>query len=224
MKLYMHPISVTSRPVMSLVAMRKLPVELEVVDLMTGAHYQEPFVTINPNRLVPVLEDGDFRLTESATILKYLAGRFDLPEYPKDLKTRAKVDEVIDWFNTNFYRDYGYGFVYPQIFPHHKRPDPAVQAGVVAWGKERSIGWLGLLDGYWLRGGRQWLVGDAPTVADLLGVGFVTLGEAIGCDFSRWPNLQAWTQRTKGLEGWRETNQPFYDFAKMIAGQPFERF
>ena len=28
---------------------------------------------------------------------------------------------MMDWFNTEFYRDFGYGLVYPQIFPHHKR-------------------------------------------------------------------------------------------------------
>ena len=54
-----------------------------MVDLFTGAHHQEPFVSINPNRLVPVLEDGDFRLTESAAILIYLAEKFDLPGVPE---------------------------------------------------------------------------------------------------------------------------------------------
>ena len=46
----------------------------------------------------------------------------------------------MDWFNSNFYRDWGYGLVYPQLFPHHKREDAKVQAGVVAWGKEKSQG------------------------------------------------------------------------------------
>jgi len=40
---------------------------------MKGEHYQPEYVAINPNRMVPVLEDGDFRLTESSAILKYLA-------------------------------------------------------------------------------------------------------------------------------------------------------
>jgi glutathione S-transferase len=131
MKLYMHPVSMTSRPVRLLIAEKGLKVDEEVVDLMTGAHHQEPFVSINPNRLVPVLEDGDFRLTESSAILKYFADRFDLPEYPKDLRQRAKVNEMMDWFNTNFYRDYGYGLGYPQLFPHHKRRSDEAQAATV---------------------------------------------------------------------------------------------
>jgi glutathione S-transferase len=109
MKLYMHPVSTVSRPVSLFIAEKRLPVELEVVDLMTGAHHQEPFTTINPNRLVPVLEDGDFRLTESSAILKYLADKFELPEYPKELKERARVNEMMDWLNSNLYRDFGYG-------------------------------------------------------------------------------------------------------------------
>jgi glutathione S-transferase len=53
--------------------------------------------------MVPMLEDGDFRLTESSTILKYLADKYDLPSYPKDLKKHAKVAEAMDWLNTNFF-------------------------------------------------------------------------------------------------------------------------
>ena len=132
MKLYMHPASNTSRPVALLIEENKLPVEMEVVDLMTGAHLQPDYLAINPNGLVPTLVDGDFTLTESSAILKYLADKFELPTYPKDLKARGKVNELMDWFNTGFYRDYGYGVVYPQIFPHHKRPSDEAQKATIA--------------------------------------------------------------------------------------------
>ncbi len=96
---------------------------------MTGEHTKEPYSAINPSRLVPVLEDGDFRLTESSAILKYLADKIDSPAYPKDLRRRARVNEMMDWLNTGFYRDFGYGLIYPQIFPHHKRPGDEAHAG-----------------------------------------------------------------------------------------------
>ena len=48
MKLYMHPVSNTSRPVRMFIQDNDLPVEEEVVDLMTGAHHQEPYVSVNP--------------------------------------------------------------------------------------------------------------------------------------------------------------------------------
>src|SRR3990172_4507605 len=121
MKLYMHPISTASRPVRMLIAENGIPCDEELVDILKGAHYQEPYASLNPNRLVPMLEEDDFRLTEGSAILKYLADKYDLPSYPKDPKKRARVNEMMDWLNTQFYRDFGYGVVYSQIFPHHKR-------------------------------------------------------------------------------------------------------
>ena len=100
MTLYMNPVSTACRPVSLLIAEKKLPVTEQFVDLMKGEHRGAAFTAINPCRLVPVLEDGDFRIAESSAILKYLASRFEVPEYPKDVKQRAKVDEAMDWFNT----------------------------------------------------------------------------------------------------------------------------
>ena len=51
------------------------------------------FRKINPVGVVPVIDDGNFRLRESNTIVRYLAdkrGRADL--YPKDLETRATIE------------------------------------------------------------------------------------------------------------------------------------
>src|SRR5262249_14786517 len=115
MKLYMHPASTACRPVMLFAAESNIPLDNEMVDVMTGAHHREPYATLNPNRLIPLLEDGDFRLTESSAILKYLADKTNSPAYPKDLKLRARVNEMMDWLNVNFYRDFGYGLVYPQL-------------------------------------------------------------------------------------------------------------
>ena len=40
MKLYMHPVSMTSRPVRLFIAENGIPVEKQVVDLMKGEHYR----------------------------------------------------------------------------------------------------------------------------------------------------------------------------------------
>jgi len=223
MKLYMHPVSMTSRPVRLMIAEHGLEVEEQIVDLMTGEHYQPPFVAINPNRLVPVLEDGAFRLTESSAILKYLADKFDLPVYPKDLKQRARVNEIMDWFNTNFYRDYGYGWIYPQLFPHHRRPSDDVQSATIAWGKERALGWLELLNDHWLGPTRRYLCGDQITIADYFGVCLLTLGEVIGCDFSAYPNVKRWLDTMKRLPSWPKINEALYGYAEAVKGQPFVR-
>ncbi len=222
MKLYMHPVSMTSRPVRLFIAESGIDVEEQLVDLMTGEHHQEPYVSINPNRLVPVLDDGDLRLTESSAILKYLADKVDSPAYPKDLKQRAKVNEMMDWFNTNFYRDFGYGMVYPQIFPHQAREGEAVQKATIAWGKERAQGWLRILDDHWLGLDKRYLCGDRITIADYFGISLLTLGEVVRCDFAAYPNVQRWLCTMKQLNSWDEINEALYGLADAVKEQPFE--
>ena len=145
MKLYMHPVSTACRPVRLLSAEDGIKCGEEVVDILQGAHYQEPYASLNPNRLVPMLEDGDLRLTEGSAILKYLA-ESTISVLSEDLKERARVDEVMDWLNTQFYRDFGYGLVYPQLFPHHKRRSDEAHAGAIAWGQQGAKNWLQVLN------------------------------------------------------------------------------
>ena len=197
--LYMHPVSNTSRPVRLLVAENKLPVNEVIVDLMTGEHLKEPYTKLNPNGLVPTLVDGDFVLTESSSIMKYLAEKFDSPLYPKDLQQRARVNEMMDWFNTGFYRDFSYGFVYPQIFPFMRRPDDVVQAGTLAYGKEKALGWLKVLDQSLIGPRNGYLCGDAITIADYLGAIMVLGGEVIRCNLDTYPNISRWLGKMKAL-------------------------
>ena len=105
MKLYYHPASTTSRPIVLFAAESGIALELQVVDIFSGEHYQPAYEAINPNHLIPVLEDGDFRLTESSAILKYLAEKTGSALYPQDLKARARVNERMDWINTQLARD-----------------------------------------------------------------------------------------------------------------------
>ena len=90
MKLYMHPVSTMCRPIRLFCAENGIEIEEETVDLMTGAQHEKRYASLNPNRQVPMLEDGDLRLTEGSAILKYLADKYDLPSYPADLKKRAR--------------------------------------------------------------------------------------------------------------------------------------
>ncbi len=222
MKLYMHPVSMTSRPVRLFIADNKIPVEEVLVDLMTGEHLKEAYGTINPNRLVPVLEDGDLCLTESSAILKYLADKIGSPAYPKDIKQRAKVNEVMDWLNTNFYRDWGYGLAYPQIFPHHKRRSDEAHAATIEWGQQNARKWLQLLNDHWIGPKKQYLCGDQITIADYFGAGLVSLGEVIRCDFSKYPNVQRWLNAMKKQPSWPKVNEAFYGLVEAVKSQPFQ--
>ncbi len=221
MKLYMHPVSQTSRPIRLLIAEKGLNVEEEVVDLMTGAHHQEPFISVNPSRQVPVFEDGDLRMTECSAILKYLADKYEMPEYPKDLKKRARVHEIMDWFNTGFYRDWAYNMVYPQIFPHHKRPSEDGQKVAIEWGRDKVGFWLQVLNDHYLGKGNAFLAGDDITIADYLGAGFVACGELIRYDLSRFPNVQAWLARMKALPHWDEISSVITGFGSSMKDQDF---
>ncbi|MCC6533592.1 MAG: glutathione S-transferase family protein [Burkholderiales bacterium] len=218
MKLYYHPVSTTSRPIVMLADEAGIALELEVVDLFSGAHLQPPFAAINPSRQVPVLEDGDFRLTESSAILKYVADQAGSPTYPREPRARARVNERMDWFNTGLYRDLGYGVIYPQCLPTYKRPDERVQAAILAWGREKSRAWLQILDAD-LLAGNAYVGGEEATIADFFGACILTLGEVVHLDYSTWPNVVRWLDAIKSRPSWAKANAGFY--AHFVA--PFEQ-
>ena len=221
MKIYYHPASTTSRPLMLFAGESGMKIDFQVVDLFTGEHYKPEFEAINPNRQVPVLEDGGFRLTESSAILKYLAEKTNSPAYPKDLQQRARVNERMDWINTQLCRDLAYGLVYPQIFPHHKRASDDAQKATLAWAKERAGGWMKVLDAH-LIGSGDYLCGKQITIADYYAAPFVALAEAVGSDLSGYPNVKRWLGRMKALKSWAKVNEVINGYAASLKG-PFER-
>lgn len=206
MKLYAFPVSTGSLPVLLLVAENRLPVEIVPVDLMAGAQKSAAFLTVNPCGQIPVLEDDGFVLTESSAILKYLADRFELPSYPRDLRARARVNERMDWFNTGFSREWMFHLVYPQILPDHARFAEAAQRETLAWGRAKSEHWLGVLDRH-LLGARPFLCGDAITIADYFGAEMIAMGDLAGASVERFPNVQRWMDAMRTLPSWAKVNE-----------------
>ena len=221
MKLYYHPASTTSRMIMLFASEEGIDLDYKVVDLFTGEHLKPDFAAINPNCLVPTLEDDDFRLTESSAILKYLADKVGSTAYPKDLKERARVNAMMDWFNANLYKDLGYGMIYPQLFPHHKRPSDEIQDGTVAWGKQKAQNWLKILDDHLLGPKNLFLCGDKMSLADYFGVEIVAVGDLIRCPYSTYPNVERWLRRMKGLKSWAKVHEVSDGFAASIKDTPF---
>lgn len=222
MKLYYHPASTVCRPVSLFAAENGIALETQLVDLFTGEHMRAEYGALNPNRLVPMLEDGDFRLGEASAILKYLAEKSGSPLYPQDLQQRARVNEVMDWTNTQLCRDFTYGLVYPQILPFHKRRSEEAQAATLEWAKERSQRWLSVLNDNMLGPGNNHLCGEAMTIADYYASSFVALGELIGCDYARYPNVRGWLERMKALPSWRQVNETIDGFGASLKGRPMQ--
>ncbi|MDR6539681.1 glutathione S-transferase family protein [Variovorax soli] len=221
MKLYYHPASTASRPVLLFAAESGIDLDLKLVDIFKGEHLQPAYRALNPNALVPMLEDDDFRLTESSAILKYLADKFDSPLYPKGLQQRARVNERMDWFNTQLSRDYCFGLVFAQLLPQHKRRSDEAQAGTVQWGQERSKVWLQVLNDHILGPGHNYVCGDAISIADHFGAGLLTLGEVIGCEFAAYPYVQGWLARIKALKSWKSVNATLDGVTAAHKGESF---
>ncbi|HEX2932284.1 MAG TPA: glutathione S-transferase family protein [Candidatus Binatia bacterium] len=212
MKLYYHPASTTCRPIMMLAAGDKIEIEYQLVDLFSGEHLKESYTAVNPNHQVPLLVDGNFRLSESSAILKYLADKFKSPTYPTDLCQRACVNERMDWFNTGLYRDLGYGLIYPQVIDDYRRPDNKVHAATLAWGREKAKKWLAILDEHIIGPKNRFVCGDQLTLADYFGSSMITLGEVIRLNYSSYANITRWLGNMKALPQWAETQEPFYTY------------
>ena len=221
MQLYAHPLSTTSRAILLFEAESDLKVDLRTVDLSSGEHMRERFLSINPDGLVPVLVDGGLRLTESSAILKYLARRTGSSAYPSDPRRRALVDERLEWINANVYPSFGYDLVYPQLFPHERSRCPKTQAALLEWAADKSRRWLRTLDQSLIGPDQLCLCGNAITIADYLGASLLTAGEAIGCDFSEYPNIRRWLRTMRRLKGWPRV---FAAFDSLVASLCEKRF
>jgi glutathione S-transferase len=221
MKLYYHPASTTSRSVQLFALEQGIALDYELVDLFTGAQQAPEYKRINPSSMVPTLVDGDFTLTESSAILKYLADKSNSAAYPKEIKARARVNELMDWFNANFNRDFGYGVVYLQVFPNHKRPNADCHSGTLDWGRDKSARWFRILDESLIGPKNAHVGGDAITIADYLGIEMVAIGDLIGCAFAPYPNVQRWIRNMKALGSWGKVHEAINGFAASLRDKSF---
>ncbi|MDM8355858.1 glutathione S-transferase family protein [Pandoraea communis] len=156
------------------------------------------FVALNPNKMVPVIDDDGFVLWESNSIVRYLAAsreRADL--YPVAPRERARVDQWIDWQAS----DLNPAWVYP--FKSIVRNAPGYDdARMVANGVARWKELMGVLEQQ-LQSTQAFVCGDTFTLADI----------AIGLAVHRWfatpierPTLEAVTayyERLSSNEGFR---------------------
>ncbi|WP_430689179.1 glutathione S-transferase family protein [Klebsiella variicola] len=128
-----------------------------------GGTGSEAFYQLNPNRTVPVLQDGDNPpLWETGAILRYLASRYaDDAFWPGDLLARTEVDRWAEWSKQNI----ALGFTAPVFWrvvrtPAAERDPQAIAAAVKALEQKLAIAETRLA-------GSRYLVGDTFTLADI---------------------------------------------------------
>ncbi len=98
------------------------------------------FLALNPNALVPVIQDAGQVLWESNTICRYLAarhGRTDL--LPHDPMGRAQVEKWMDWQATELNNAWRYAFMaLVRHSPAHK-DIAAIENSVREWNRHMEI-------------------------------------------------------------------------------------
>jgi glutathione S-transferase len=113
-------------------AMGELGLEHERFDVggAFGKNKEPAYLAINPNGLVPTLQDGDFTLWESNAIVRYLARNYGKPDQlePADPKIRAKANQWMDWQLTVLAPALGPAFMGLIRTPPEKRDPAAIAA------------------------------------------------------------------------------------------------
>ncbi len=98
------------------------------------------FLALNPNAMVPVIQDDGFTLWESNTIIRYLATRNEAwALYPTQARARAGIDQWIDWQASDLNRSWSYAFLsLVRHSPAHQDPG-ALAAGCAEWARHMQI-------------------------------------------------------------------------------------
>jgi glutathione S-transferase len=163
------------------------------VNMREGEHKQPAYLAKQRYGQVPLLVDNENgrHLCQSASILEYLAdrtGKFG----GADLDERIRAREWMFWD-------------FDRLAPHVYRPraarlgirqyDPATLTQHETEGKAA----LKVLDDH--LAGRDWLVGDGPTIADIDVYGVIAYASAGGYDLAAYPNLGGWVKRVEALPG-----------------------
>jgi hypothetical protein len=104
--------SINVRKVLWACAEMDIPFEREDWGVGFQSTHTAAFMALNPNAMVPVIQDGDFVLWESNSIIRYLANRYHgAGIYPPEAQARARVDQWMDWQATDLNKSWSYAFM-----------------------------------------------------------------------------------------------------------------
>ncbi len=189
-------------------ALTGTPWQAVYVDFFNGETRSPAFRAINPMGEVPVLVDGDLTLAQSGVIVSHIAARTGRMGGDTDAE-RAEVLRWLLWDNHKLSGQAGTCRFLMNFAPPDKRPE-----GVVAFLQARLKAAYGVLDAH--LAGRDWIVGDGPTIADLSCCGYLYYPEPFGFSRADWPHIDRWLGRIAALPGWKAP----YD---LMPGSPADR-
>jgi glutathione S-transferase len=162
------------------------------VDIMKGESRTPEFLARFPLGRIPAIElDDGRRLAESNAILRYLAR--GTPLLPNDAFLQAKIDEWLFWEQYShepYIATTRYHIVYLKRSLDQRE----------AWRVERGEAALDTMDRR-LLAGRNWLVGETVTIADIALLPYTRLAHEGGFDLSSRPSVCAWIGRCEGALG-----------------------
>jgi len=191
MQLYGKPTSINVRKVLWTLA--ELDINAEIIPCGSGFAPIDTaeFRQLNPNVLVPVLQDGDFVLWESNSICRYLVRKNGHPTLlGGDLQQMAKVEQWMDWQACELNPAWRYAFM-ALVRQHPDFTDrAAIAQSAQQWQQKLQI-----LDAALAQTG-AYICGDDFTLADIV----------LGLSLNRWlqtplsdrlelPHLAAYQQR-----------------------------
>lgn len=153
----------------------------------------DAYLAINPNALVPTIEDGDVVLWESNAILRYLAAKYAPTLWPDDAAVRAIGDRWMDW-------QFGYADAQRDAFLHLVRRAPeARDAAVIARSAEACAAQMAVLERY--LADTPWLSGAAFGIGDIpMGV-YAHTWFTLDIARPELPHVRAWYERLVARPG-----------------------
>lgn len=167
---------------------RELGLAYEQIEIPAAELKGSTYLTINPNGKVPAIMDGDLKLFESLAITLYLAKTYGMGKlYSTNAADEARTLQWTLWAATE---------VEPDVVPilYHRVLQRAEATAEAADAAERRLQvTLKVLDG--ALKGREWLVGNAFSVADLNVAAVLATTVPGKVDYSALPHVKAWLDR-----------------------------
>src|SRR5258705_141017 len=203
--LHVFPSSPRAAKVIALVDHLKLEVEYRTVDLFKGEQRQPEYTALNPNQRMPVLEEDGFVLWESNAILQYLAAkRPGLGLGPGDARGRADVWRWLHWESAHWTPAcaiVAFERVVKKLSGQGE-PNPSE----VARGEELIRRFAAVLDAH--LHGRNWLLGDALTIADFSIGAPLAMAEAGHYPIAECSEIARWYRALGTLPAWKKAPVP----------------